>query len=148
MEKIFKGMENGPEAIDSNFNELIDPKRDMTVNDLNVNGRVAGKAYIRNINIGKLSATIARFGSQVYLSIPSQSWPYEKGTAWSLAYDMVVPAGYRPIGKANLTMINRFKSSYMQLFQDGTMYFSDENVDNSTQIDISGNWTTNDDFPE
>jgi phosphotransferase system HPr-like phosphotransfer protein len=132
-----------------NSRDGIDSYGDLRAHsDFVLSGQLKAKSHIQNINVGKLSATIARFGSQVFLSIPTQAWPYEKGTAWTLAYDMVVPAGYRPIGKANLTMINRFKSSYMQLFQDGTMYFSSEDVDNSTQIDISGNWTTNDDFPE
>ncbi|WP_168778739.1 BppU family phage baseplate upper protein [Fructobacillus tropaeoli] len=131
-----------------NSRDGIDSYSDLRAHsDFVLSGQLKAKSHIQNINVGKLSATIARFGSQVFLSIPTQAWPYEKGTAWTLAYDMVVPAGYRPIGKANLTMINRFKTSYMQLLQDGTMYFSDEDVDNSTQIDISGSWTTNDDFP-
>lgn len=148
MEKIFKGMDNAPDAINGNFNELSDPKRDVTVNDLTISGRINGNGTVKSIKIGKLNATISRFGTQVFLSIPTQDWPYDRGAQWSLAFDMVVPIGYRPVGKVQLPMMNRFTTSFMQLNTDGTMLFSTEPVDNSTGFELSGNWSTNDSWPE
>lgn len=200
MEKIFKGMDNGPEVIDSNFNELSNPNRDVTVNDLTVNGDIHGKSgatiyggsvvnglgsfkngiyvenglnsrdaidvfgdirahsnltlsgqlrakpYVQYINVGKLKATLSRFGSSVFVSIDTQNWPYSGATAWTVAYDMVIPAGYRPVGTASMTMINNYKMSSLKVNSDGAIFFTDTDVTSQTNFEAYGTWITNDDW--
>lgn len=111
-----------------------------------IDGKIISKPQTKIVKIGQLTATISRFGSVVFVSIDTQSWPYSGATAWTVAYDMVIPAGYRPVGTASMTMINNFKMSSLKVNSNGAIFFTDTDVSSSTNFEAYGTWITNDDW--
>ncbi|WP_338347626.1 hypothetical protein [Fructobacillus tropaeoli] len=135
------------DTINNNFDELADSNRDLTVNSLTVKGSINSKAIVKTVHIGQLQATITRSNNTVSVSIPPQSWPYSGATAWTVAYDMVVPVGYRPTSTSSMDMINNYKTSLLKVTNNGVVFFTDTDVSNNTQFEAYGTWQTNDDFP-
>lgn len=124
----------------AHFNSLL------TDSDVTVAGKIISKPQTVTVNIGQLKATLSRFGSVVFVSIDTQSWPYTGATAWTVAYDMVIPAGYRPVGTASMTMINNYKMSSLKVNSNGAIFFTDTDVSSSTNFEAYGTWITNDDW--
>ncbi|CAK1226626.1 unnamed protein product [Fructobacillus tropaeoli] len=148
MKQIYRGMDNSSiDVINANFNELSDPNRAITAQNLTVTGYIASKAKVTTVNIGQLKGIITRSGNAVSLSIPPQPWPYSGATAWTVAYDMIVPVGYRPTSSAVMNMINNYKTSLLKVDGTGAIFFTDSDVNGNTNFEAFGNWQTNDDFP-
>ncbi|CAK1248759.1 hypothetical protein LMG30237_ALEAABJJ_01202 [Fructobacillus tropaeoli] len=126
----------------AHFNSLL------TDSDATISGRIISKPQTRSIKFGQLTATMSRFGSSVFISIDTQPWPYTGATAWTVAYDMVIPVGYRPVSTASMTMINNYKMSSLKVNGNGAVFFTDTDVSNNTQFEAYGNWQTADDYPE
>ncbi|CAK1250206.1 unnamed protein product [Fructobacillus tropaeoli] len=64
-----------------------------------------------------------------------------------MAYDMVVPVGYRPTSSAVMNMINNYKTSLLKVDGTGAIFFTDSDVTSNTNFEAYGTWQTNDDFP-
>ncbi|CAK1241396.1 hypothetical protein [Fructobacillus cardui] len=148
MEKIFKGMENGPEAIDSNFNELIDPKRDQTVNDMTVKGKIKTNGgqdmAIKVMNIGRLEIELRRVGSDVMLgltgSIDASDWS-------SINNDNPIPLGFRPIMDYRFMASDNIGYAKISLGTDGIFFFRSRNNFDGGVMNTY-NYKTNDSWPE
>ncbi|MBS9334993.1 hypothetical protein LQZ24_05860 [Fructobacillus sp. M1-13] len=151
MEKIFKGMDNGPDVINGNFNELSDPKRDVTVNDLTVNGQLTiapnQKNYSKTITDNNgLQFTINRIGNIVFAFFSGN--PTATGSNVLLA---TVPAGYRPISN-NYFIVEGIWDNLMTFLvtTGGQVMTGTHGSSNGGERGVQGSsvWITQDDFPE
>lgn len=145
MEKIFKGMENGPDAIDSNFNELTDPKRDMSVNDFKVTGRLSGKSTREVVQMDFGPAIFWRFGPLVLMYV-SVEYKNMYTSPWGYMGGFMVPAGYRPVEKTVVNIINNIKSTQATIDLNGALMATDSDYNSNTMLEIQGSWMTNDDY--
>ncbi|MGQ2226049.1 hypothetical protein ACT5YR_02015 [Fructobacillus fructosus] len=145
MKKIFKGMENGPEAIDSNFNELADPKRDQVFHDLKVDGRLSGKPTREVVQMDFGPAIFWRFGPLVLMYV-SVEYKNMYTSPWGYMGGFLVPAGYRPVEKTVVNVINDFKTTQATIDLNGALMATDSEYNSKTMLEIQGVWMTNDDY--
>lgn len=146
MKKIFKGMENGPEAIDSNFNELADPKRDVTVNDLKVNGNISlsnQKVITNQFMMGNMQVTATRILNEVVLYF-SGTLP---GSDWNTDGDNPIPFGFRPVTPFITDLSDNNGYAKVGFNPDGTMYRRGSN-NFGGDVQHAINYPTNDSWPE
>jgi hypothetical protein len=145
MKSIFKGMENGPDAINSNFNELTDPKRDMSVNDFKVTGRLSGKSTREVVQMDFGTAIFWRFGPLVFMYV-SVEYKNMYTSPWGYMGGFMVPAGYRPVEKTVVNVINDFKTTQATIDLNGALMATDSEYNSKTMLEIQGSWMTSDDY--
>ncbi|CAK1254432.1 hypothetical protein [Fructobacillus cardui] len=150
MKEIFKGMENGPDAINSNFNELTDPNRDQTVNDLTVKGQVKvnpnqDTRYVKTVDdVSKIVIEARRTGNLVDIVL--------SGNAVNLTVDSwvgVIPAGYRPFFDVRFPAVSAFSKVIMLRIQpDGRMFVTSIAEDSNTHgLEAYTGYLTKDTMP-
>ncbi|KMK53312.1 hypothetical protein FEFB_09860 [Fructobacillus sp. EFB-N1] len=158
MEKIFKGMDNAPDAINGNFNELADPKRDVTVNDLTANGDIRGKQQKTSQTFkacgNGVTVVVQRSGDTVNLT-GYGNLPWDTLNGWS-DIDMQIPLGFRPILEQNMTAWVGNTAVFLNVVTDGKvfnqgMWVQIGNDNNHTgfnsQFRVWATYTTNDSWP-
>ncbi|MCK8617951.1 hypothetical protein LNP00_06240 [Fructobacillus sp. M158] len=156
MEKIFKGMENGPEVIDKNFNELADPKRDQTVNDLTVKGEIKGKDkvyYHKYFDDSRNFGYIAkRYGTSVDVIIYNKNGDAKSplsGNNTLIDSQHGLPAGFRPSEMSYGTLFGDVQPALLVVWLDGALSSNKSALTQDNYWNLSGSvhFTTNDDFP-
>ncbi|CAK1249956.1 hypothetical protein [Fructobacillus cardui] len=153
MEKIFKGMENGPETIDSNFNELIDPKRNQTVNDLTVKGQIivnpGQKVYHTKVTLQpNLQIDLYRVGNMVKANFGGRGVTI---SPWK-TFDGVIPLGYRTSVGTSASFSIDANIHTVNVWENGGIFnrMKDGNDSGGYWHDADGSdiWFTKDDYPE
>lgn len=146
MEKIFKGMDNGPDAINGNFNELSDPNRDVIVNDLKVNGNISlstQKVITNQFMMGNMQVTATRILNEVVLYFQGTL----PGSDWNADGVNPIPLGYRPIAPFITDLSDNNGYAKVGFNQDGTIYRrGSNNFGGDVQHAIT--FPTNDSWPE
>ncbi|MBS9338390.1 hypothetical protein G6R29_01905 [Fructobacillus sp. M2-14] len=146
MKHIFKGMSNESiDVINNNFDELDDPNRDQTVNDLTVKGRFNGKASKEVVQMDFGPAIFWRFGPlvQMYVSVEYKNM---YTSPWGYMGGFFVPAGYRPVEKTVVDVINDHKTTQATIDLNGALMATDSEYNSNTTLEIQGSWMTNDDY--
>lgn len=153
MEKIFKGMDNAPDAINGNFNELSDPKRDVTVNDLTVGGNFKinpnQKVYRSKVTMQpNLDIDLFRIGNIVLARFGGRGVTISSWTQ----FDGKLPLGYRPAFFTSASFSVDANIHTVNVWEDGGIYnrYRDGNDSGGAFHDADGSsiWFTKDDYPE
>ncbi|CAK1224207.1 hypothetical protein R82291_FJPPFKPJ_00407 [Fructobacillus cardui] len=154
MKHIFKGMANDSiDTINNNFDELADPKRDVTVNDLTVNGNLKvnprQKVYHAQVTLQpNLQVDLYRIGTLVKANFGGRGVTI---SPWSL-FDGSIPVGFRPSFGTSIKFVIDANLHDMNLGEDGRIYnrWNDGNNSGGTYHDADGSdiWFTKDDYPE
>ncbi|WP_312681510.1 hypothetical protein [Lactococcus taiwanensis] len=135
--KIFRGMQNGAETIQANFNLLNDGM--FKTSTVTITG-------IYNITL-----TLRRTGNDVELvtirQIISSAEGHEQVDA-----EITIPSGYRPISRALAKFeLNNGSTLYnpmiLRLDNDGKTYLTNEAFTNNRYIQSYATWKTNDPWP-
>lgn len=147
MEKIFKGMDNAPDAINGNFNELSDPKRDVTVNDLTVNGQIKTSGGQRMatlvMNVGSLQVELRRIGNEVMIGLTGQI----SASDWTGINDgNLIPLGFRPVMDYRFMASDNNGYAKISLGTDGILFMRSRNNFDGNVINTY-TYTTNDSWP-
>lgn len=147
LQKIFTGMENGPETIQNNF--------DAVQQSIAANSAATQSTAVTGINessiidqAGVTSAAgyILRIGKVVYFSLYGVAGSPKAGTDTQSLY--ALPNGYKPAYFANQFSISWSQSASVntqRAYVDGDMTVKWRMAAGNAYC--SGSWVTNDDFP-
>lgn len=154
MKHIFKGMSNESiDVINNNFDELDDPKRNQTVNDLTVKGQIivnpGQKVYHTKVTLQpNLEIDLYRVGNIVLARFGGRGVTISSWTA----FDGKIPLGYRTASFTSAIFSVDANIHTVNIWEDGGVYnrYRDGNDSGGAFHDADGSsiWFTKDDYPE
>ncbi|CAK1223840.1 unnamed protein product [Fructobacillus evanidus] len=151
MKEIFKGMDNGPQAINDNFNELTSSSRSMEVKDLKATGSLTSMRQYKATAEAWQGFTISFYRVNNTINIVATGNANVKIDGWA-PFGANVPLGYRPEHETQALIYVGNQPGFITVGADGSMYnggvWNTMNSDYDKQVRIIGSWSTLDALPE
>ncbi|MCO0831907.1 hypothetical protein NFX39_02200 [Fructobacillus sp. W13] len=151
MKHIFKGMSNESiDVINNNFDELDDPNRDQTVNDLTVKGELivnpGQKVYESDANEGTFQIKLRRVGNLVTLNFYGDIGNISTvgGATMNYGKPMIKP-GFRPLSIV-FSSVSTTDIGMLFIADNGNVGVSKSF--NTGYVSSFVTYITQDDFPE
>ncbi|CAK1222773.1 BppU family phage baseplate upper protein [Fructobacillus fructosus] len=124
----------------------LDVNGQLFANDgLDIKGRLSGKPTREVVQMDFGPAIFWRFGPLVLMYV-SVEYKNMYTSPWGYMGGFLVPAGYRPVEKTVVNVINDFKTTQATIDLNGALMATDSEYNSKTMLEIQGTWMTNDDY--
>ena len=156
MERIYRGMSNGAEAINTNFNALTDDQvvtgkktfsDDARFKNISVSGDINQRYVAKSFEIGfGLSVTAKRVGNLVTITFRGQNTG-QIGAGVNPVE--LIPVGYRPIEFESIDFLvaGRHLDTYYHFNPDGRINYMGETIPVNSYFRGIRSYFTNDPWP-